>query len=241
MKTVNLNRHITSEGHLLMEFCHYRETCPQGSLSRNRNPDVFKDYVSCVPGLNASRVGKQKLTEKKQQKLHEYLFVIIHRIRKQYLTISTIFLFLVFVLSFAICPGAHAQDDMLKLVEKKQTELKDKESFLKQEEKRLEALKKDVDERIEKYTKILTQIENLLKKIEQVKEQNFEHIVKTYETMPPDEAAQRLSSLDEELLVKIILNMKPKKAAAIMALMDTKKAASITQSIGSIEKKFPTR
>lgn len=225
-----------------MELCHYRETCPRCSQSGNRNPDVFKDSVSRVPRLKTLRAGKQKLTVKKQpQKLREYLYIIIHRIRKQSLTVSASFLFFVFVLSFAICPGAHAQDDMLKLIEKKQTELKDKESFLKQEEKRLEALKKDVDERIEKYTKILTQIENLLKKIEQVKEQNFEHIVKTYETMPPEEAAQRLSSLDEELLVKIILRMKPKKAAAIMALMDTKKAASITQSMNSIEKKFPTR
>lgn len=137
--------------------------------------------------------------------------------------------------------ASYAQDDLLKAVEKKQMELKDKENQLRQEEKRIEALRKDVDERIDKYTKILAQVENLLKKIEQVKEQNFEHIVKTYEAMPPEDAAARLSALDEELAVKIILKMKYKKAAAIMALMDTKKATNITQSISSIEKKFPTR
>ncbi len=173
--------------------------------------------------------------------MQKYIHIIIPKILKQCLTISASSLFFVFFVSLTICTYAQAQDDMLKLIEKKQTELKDKELFLKQEEKRLEALKKDVDERIEKYTKILTQIENVLKKIEQAKDQNFEHIIKTYETMPPEEAAQRLSSLDEELLVKIILRMKPKKAAAVMALMDAKKAASITQSISSIEKKFPIR
>lgn len=150
-----------------------------------------------------------------------------------------IFLSLIYCFSFPLT--SYAQDDMFKLIEKKQAELKDKEVLLKQEEKRLEALKKDIDERIEKYTKILAQLENVLKKIEQIREQNFEHIVKTYETMPPEEAAQRLSILDEELLVKIILKMKPKKAAAIMAFMDSKKAASVTQSISSIEKKFPSK
>ncbi len=148
-------------------------------------------------------------------------------------------LFIIFISIFSSV--SYAQDDMLKLIEKKQTELKDKESQIKQEEKRLETIKKDVDQRIEKYTQILAQIENILKKIEQAKEQNFEHIVKTYEAMPSEEAAVRLSALDEELAVKIILRMKYKKAAAIMALMDTKKAANITQSISSIEKKFPIR
>lgn len=136
---------------------------------------------------------------------------------------------------------ALAQDDLLKLIEKKQLELKDRELFIKQEEKRLETIKKDVDEKIEKYTKILSQIENVLKKIEQIKDQNFEHIVKTYETMPPEDAAERLSSLDEELLVKIFLKMKPKKTAAILAAMDAKKAAVITKNMSAIEKKIPIR
>ncbi len=157
------------------------------------------------------------------------------------LRIFSVLIILSLIYCFSFPPTSYAQDDILKLIEKKQAEIKDKEVLLKQEEKRLQALKKDIDDRIEKYTKILAQLEDVLKKIEQAREQNFEHIVKTYETMPPEEAAQRLSILDEELLVKIILKMKPKKAAAIMALMDTKKAASVTQSISSIEKKFPTK
>ncbi|MCX7913886.1 MAG: hypothetical protein N2511_04800 [Thermodesulfovibrionales bacterium] len=148
--------------------------------------------------------------------------------------------FLVFTISLFYIE-TYAFDEILKLIEKKQVELKDKELFLKQEEKRLETLKKDVDERIEKYSRILLQIENLLKKIEEIKEQNFEHIVKTYEAMPPEEAAQRLSSLEEELIVRILLRMKPKKVAAIMAFMDVKKAATLTQAMDNVVKKFPIK
>lgn len=143
----------------------------------------------------------------------------------------------IFVFNSVLC----AQDDLLKLIDKKQMELKDKENQLRQEEKRIEALRKDIDERIEKYTKILAQIENHLKKIEKEREQNFEHLVKTYEAMPPENAAEKLSAIDEELAIKIISKMKYKKAGAIIALMDNKKAASITQSISAIEKKFPIR
>lgn len=164
------------------------------------------------------------------------------------LTISYFYLsmFLLFMPCFCIflfisSSVSYAQDDLLKIVEKKQTELKDRENQLRQEEKRIETLRKDLDERIAKYTKILAQIESLLKKIEQIKDQNFEQIVRTYEAMPPEDAAIKLSALDEELAVKIISKMKYKKAAAIMALMDTKKATNITQSMNTIEKKFPTR
>lgn len=167
--------------------------------------------------------------------------MIICRSVRQFFALMMSLLPLVLFFTFIFSSVSYAQDDLLKLIEKKQTELKDKENFLKQEEKRLEAIRKDVDERIEKYTKILAQFENILKKIEQTRDQNFEHIVKTYEAMPPEEAAIRLSALDEELAVKIIIKMKYKNAAAIMALMDTKKVANITQSISSIEKKFPIR
>jgi len=175
------------------------------------------------------------------QKLHNFFNAPVLNISRHYIAFSAGILFLLFFLLYTSNSVAYAQDDLLKLIEKKQTELKDKEALLRQEEKRLEALKKDVDERIEKYSKILGQVESVLKKIEQESEQNFEHIVKTYEAMPPEEAAPRLSALDEELLVKIILKMKSKKAAAIMALMDPKRVASITQNMSSIEKKFPAR
>lgn len=161
--------------------------------------------------------------------------------KKFFYIIFTALVYSLFISAFIFNSVSYAQDELFKAVEKKQMELKEKENQLRQEEKRIEALRRDVDERTEKYIKILAQIESLLKKIEQVKEQNFDHIIKTYEAMPPEDAAAKLSAIDEELAVKIISKMKYKKAAAIMALMDTKKAANITQSLSAIEKKFPIR
>lgn len=137
--------------------------------------------------------------------------------------------------------SVYAQDDMIRFVEKKQQEIKEKESALLKEEERLKVLRKDIDERIEKYARLLNQLENILKKLEQVQDEKFEHVVKAYEVMPPEEAAERLSALPELTAVKIIRKMKPKKAGAVMTFMDLKKVASLTESMTKIEKNFPTK
>ncbi len=137
--------------------------------------------------------------------------------------------------------SAYAQDDLVKFIEKKRVELTEKEDALEKEDERLKALRRDVDERIDKYTKLLSQIEETLKKIEAAKNERMEHLVKTYEAMPTEEAAARLSALDEPTAVKIIFRMKSKKAGAVMAAMEPKKVAAITESMTKVVKKFPIK
>lgn len=132
-----------------------------------------------------------------------------------------------------------AQDTAL--LERKQRELKEKEDSLKQKEERLSTLSKDLDEKIERYQKLLTQLEGLLKKIEQSKEERYGRLVKTYEAMPPEEAALRLAVLDEQTAALILWRMKEKKAAAVLACVEPQKAASLTETIVKIEKKFPAK
>ncbi|NWF51688.1 MAG: hypothetical protein HXY47_01225 [Nitrospirae bacterium] len=130
---------------------------------------------------------------------------------------------------------------MIQFIEKKQKELKEKEEILAEEEERLKIIRKDIDDRIEKYSKILTQIENLLKKVEEVQDEKLDRLVKAYESMPPEEAADKLSALSEPMAIKIINKMKPKKAGAVMAYMDSKKVASLMEGLANFDKNFPTR
>lgn len=136
---------------------------------------------------------------------------------------------------------SYAQDNTAASVDKRQKELKDKEDSLKQREERFTVLKKDVEDKIEQYTKILSQVEAALKKIESVREEKVEHLVKTYEAMPPEDAALRLSALEEQTAVRILSRMKNKKAAAVMASMEPRKVASLTDGMLKIEKKFPSK
>jgi len=134
---------------------------------------------------------------------------------------------------------AFAQDAAL--LERRQRDLKDKEDALRQKEERLAIIGKEVDEKIEKYNRLLAQMEEVLKKIEQSREERYGHLVKTYESMPPEEAAARLSVLDEQTAALILWRMKSKRAAAVMAQVEPNKAASLTDAIIKIEKKFPTK
>lgn len=148
---------------------------------------------------------------------------------------------LAFIICLILFMPLYGQDDPLQLIEKKQRELKEREDNLKKEEERLKALERDIDEKIERYSKLLSQFEDLLRAIKGNREKRLEKVVKTYEAMPPEEAAARVSELDEDTATKILSMMNPKKASAIMAAMEPKKVATLTIGILKREKKFPTR
>jgi flagellar motility protein MotE (MotC chaperone) len=139
-------------------------------------------------------------------------------------------------------PGAKAVDSIEGMADdKKHSELAEKEEALKKEEDRLKALKKELDEKIDKYTKLLVRMEEALKSMETVRGSTMDNLIKAYEAMPNEEAAARLSVLDEQAAIKILVRMKTKKAGAIMAAMEPRKAAVFTEGIMGITKKFPTK
>lgn len=156
---------------------------------------------------------------------------------------TLIFFVLMFIISSSH-PGesiALAQDDLLLLIQKKQKEMKEREDALSRKEERLKALQRDIEERMAKYEKLLDRLETALKKLEHSQEEKIDSVVKAYEVMPPGEAADRLSELPEELAIRILRKMKPKKAGPIMASMDVKKVASLTERMTTIEKIFPAQ
>jgi flagellar motility protein MotE (MotC chaperone) len=141
------------------------------------------------------------------------------------------------LLCLTVAFSAFAQDDMLKLIEAKRVELREKEDALKHEEQRLNALRKDVDAKIETYTRLLTKAEAAVKKIEEVKGERIEGVVKAYEVMPAEDAAARLSVLDDDIALQIMTRMKSKKAGAIIAVMEPRKAAALTKRMTTLSSK----
>jgi flagellar motility protein MotE (MotC chaperone) len=144
---------------------------------------------------------------------------------------------LLFCLPALLCfPALRAsgQDDIVKFVETKRIELKEKEEALKSEEERLAALRKDVEEKIAAYTQLLARVQSALAKLETVKGEKMENVVKAYEAMAAEDAAVRLSALDESTALKILTRMKSKKAGAAIAAMTPHKAASLTRSMTAL-------
>jgi flagellar motility protein MotE (MotC chaperone) len=138
-------------------------------------------------------------------------------------------------------PGAFGQEDPGKLMDQKRQDLNEKEARLKKEEERLKNIEKEVEAKIQKVNKMLSQVEEGLKKVEEFRSERVGHLVKTFEAMPPEEAAVRLVGLEKSLAVQIIFKMNTKKAGAVLAVMEPKKVAEFTEGISKTEKKIPTK
>ncbi len=143
----------------------------------------------------------------------------------------------VFTLLFLItCASVSANEDITIVLERQAKELKKKEEMIRQETERLRILKREVEADIERYTKLLKQIEESLKKAEEIGNKRLKHIAKAYEAMSPEDAASRLSGLDIETAVQILLKMNSKKAGLVIGMMDPKKATRITKEIARLRK-----
>ena len=137
--------------------------------------------------------------------------------------------------------SAFGQDDAGKMIEQKRLELTEKEKRLRNEEERIKNIEKEVEGKIQKLNQLLIQIEAALKRLAEVRSEKLDHLVKTFEAMPAEEAAIRLSALDKSLTVQIIFRMTSKKAGPILALMEPKKVSEISEIFSKTEKKIPTK
>jgi len=130
---------------------------------------------------------------------------------------------------------AHAEEDIAGIIEKQRIELNQKEEVLKKETERLKTLKKEVEDDIAKYTALLEQIDKSLKQAEEIGNKRLKHVAKAYEAMQPEDAASRLSGLDNETAVQILLKMESKKAGLVIGMMGAQKATVLTKEIAKMK------
>ncbi len=132
--------------------------------------------------------------------------------------------------------NVYAQEDMMSLMVKQRIELKEKEEKIKIETEQLNVLKKEVEADIEKYTMLLQQIEKSLKEAEATGSKRLKHVAKAYEAMQPEDAATRLSGLDNKIAIQILLKMNSKKAGLVIGMMEQKKATVLTKELTKLKK-----
>ncbi|MEW6601433.1 MAG: hypothetical protein AB1499_10730 [Nitrospirota bacterium] len=137
----------------------------------------------------------------------------------------------IFVMS--VC--AYAEEDIAGIIEKQRIELEQKEELIKKEGERLKTLKKEVEDDIVKYTALLAQIDKSLKQAEEIGNKRLKHVAKAYEAMQPEDAASRLSGLDNETAVQILLKMESKKAGLVIGMMGASRATLLTKEIAKLK------
>jgi flagellar motility protein MotE (MotC chaperone) len=121
----------------------------------------------------------------------------------------------------------YAAEDIAKMLEKQQKEITKKEEIIKRETVRLETLKRE---------QLLKDIDKSLNQAEEIGVKRLKHVAKAYESMPAESAATRLSGLDNDTAILILLKMSSKKAGLVIGNMDSKKATILTKQIAKLRK-----
>lgn len=114
---------------------------------------------------------------------------------------------------------------------KRDHELRVREQALKKEYLFLRAAETSLDEKLKQFNMLKTDLEKLLKRLDANESKQTADLVRMYEAMKPKQAATIINKIDLALAVQIIKRMNKKKAAFILAALDSKRAKDVTQGL----------
>lgn len=113
----------------------------------------------------------------------------------------------------------------------KQKALNNRENFLQSEEKRLNLLRDEILSKIDSLQEIEQRLTVLLEMVEERDNSKYKSMAKLYESVPPARAGSMLEKLDTRTAAAIIMNMKSKKAGAVLGHVNPAKSVEITKEI----------
>ncbi len=126
---------------------------------------------------------------------------------------------------------------MIETIENKNRELKKREEELRLKEVRLEALEAKVRKDLEKIEKSISDSKEQMGVQDEKTKENVEALIKVYSSMKPEQAANLVEAIDEELALKIISGMKSKIAGQVLSKLDVKVAKRISENLAGKRKK----
>ena len=132
-------------------------------------------------------------------------------------------------------------------LEEKRESIRKREEALAKELERLEALKEEIDGKINELATIRKQVEESLARLEKketaaeaerraAEERKIANLVKLYSGMKPKKAAAIFNNMELSVARKIFARMKGDKAAKILAAVDSGQAARITELLAERER-----
>ena len=99
------------------------------------------------------------------------------------------------------------------------------------EEERLRILKADIQAQIEQLKKLKQEIAEVQKGLEGKRQEQFNKVVKMYESMSAEEAAKAIEKLDDDTAAQILSSMKPRSSGKIMGQLEPAKAATLSKKV----------
>jgi len=129
-------------------------------------------------------------------------------------------------------PSVHEKSLMNNLLEK-QKQLDNREKLLKEEERKIEELKKEVAEKMETLRVFQENMSPSLEVQKAEKDKKYQILAKMYEVTPPEKAAAIFEKMDRKMAAEIMLRMSSKKAGAVWAHINRDVGVEIVREITS--------
>ena len=126
---------------------------------------------------------------------------------------------------------------MIETIENKNRELKKREEELSIKEVRLEALEAKVRKDLEKIEKSISESKEQMGLQDEKTKKNVAALIKVYSSMKPEEAANLVEAIDEDLALKIVSGMKSKIAGQVLSKLDVQVAKRISEKLAGKSKK----
>jgi flagellar motility protein MotE (MotC chaperone) len=121
--------------------------------------------------------------------------------------------------------------NILTALETKKKELDQREQFLRSEEQRLLALKKEILDKIDLLKTEQDKLDAVVKNSQTEESKRYKALAKVYDETPAPKAGAMLEKLDVKTAAGITMNMKRDKAGTIWGYLSPQKAIEITREI----------
>lgn len=132
------------------------------------------------------------------------------------------------VMAEAAVPQTKGEADVLERLGERREALDAREKELALREQMLAAAEKQVGVRLNELKQLEQKLEALMGKRNEQEEAQLVALVKSYESMKPDDAARIFNRLDRTILVDVASRMKPAKVGLVMAAMEPSRAQDLT-------------
>jgi flagellar motility protein MotE (MotC chaperone) len=120
---------------------------------------------------------------------------------------------------------------LIQRIKEEEERLEQKAMGLEEKERRLQIFSRELLETINNLKKLRLEVHNIHQQIEAHENEREERLIKIYDAMEPDNAAQRLEAMDDSLGSWLLLRINVRKAGQILGAMSPAKAGRITANL----------
>lgn len=124
-----------------------------------------------------------------------------------------------------------AEMEVLKQLSNRRESLDRRGKDLDTREALIKVTEQRVDQKIKEMETLRQQLQSMVNQVSEAQAAQLDNLVKMYETMKPDDAARIFDTLEMPTLLGVVLRMKPKSTAPILAKMAPDKAKDLTVAL----------